>query len=177
MQGVDAEVTRIRTYLFRTAATILLCAAVFQAGCSQEPDRPEAPAAPEIETIGRAEILKAVNDSRGKVVLLNFWATWCDPCRAEIRELKEVRRAYGEDELLILGISVDREPRVVEAFVDRIGFNYPVYLATDSAAAFFRVQAVPRLMLYGPDGELKVNVEGLVGGNRLREIVDALLAG
>lgn len=164
----------------------VLAALVFTASCSEAPEqaaptmvetkRQEAKKAPAIESVGQAEIIKAINDSAGKVVVVNFWATWCDPCREEIKDLKELRAEYAEDQLVILGIAVDKEPGAVEAFARRVDFNYPVYLATEAAARFFRIEAIPRLMLYDKKGELKVNAEGLADPDRLREIVENLLS-
>lgn len=171
---------KVRQTALRGIMPIVLILAVLSLApsCSEGPENPsKAEPAVEIQTISQAGILKTINQAKGKVVLLNFWATWCDPCRAEIKELKELRGEYSEDELLILGLAVDREPAVVKAFAKQAGFNYPVYLATDAAMMFFRVQGVPRLMFYGKDGELRVNREGMVGASGLREIVDSLLAG
>jgi thiol-disulfide isomerase/thioredoxin len=164
----------------------LAAALIFTASCSEAPEqaaqtRPETTQqetkkASSVETLGQAEIIKAINDSAGKVVVVNFWATWCDPCREEIKDLKELREEYAEDQLVIMGIAVDNEPGAVEAFARRVDFNYPVFLATEAAARFFRIEAIPRLMLYDKKGELKVNAEGLANPDRLREIVDNLLS-
>ncbi len=70
---------------------------------------------------------------QGKIVLLNFWATWCPPCRYEIPDLVRLRDAYSERDVAILGVSVDRgSPQRVRPllarFVDQYGINYPVLL-------------------------------------------------
>lgn len=162
------------------AALLMVLAAVlfFLSGCSDEPGQfSETEPEIKLESIGQAKILQSVNEAKGKVVLVNFWATWCDPCRAEIANLKELREAYSEDDLMIIGVAVDREKNVVESFAKRMGFNYPVYIATESATQFFRVSAIPRLIIYGPSGDLKFNVEGLVNGEKLRSEIDKMLAG
>jgi thiol-disulfide isomerase/thioredoxin len=144
--------------------------------CSEDSTVPEAEKV-NLEMVGQAEILQKINAAEGKVVLLNFWATWCEPCRAEIKHLKELRDEYGEDELLILGVSVDRNVDTASSFAGRVGFNYPVFVATDSATQFFRVAAVPRLLIYDTRGALKINAEGLVSTSKLREVIDKFLAG
>ena len=164
--------------IVRSSALILVLAFMPLAlpACSDGRDAPEAEKV-SLEMVGQAEILQRINAAEGKVVLLNFWATWCEPCRAEIKHLKELREEYGEDELLILGVSVDRNVEAASSFAGRVGFNYPVFVATDSATQFFRVAAVPRLLIYDTRGALKINAEGLVSTSKLREVIDQFLAG
>src|SRR5437016_3530802 len=68
---------------------------------------------------------------RGKVILLNFWATWCGPCRAEIPDLIQLQNKY-RDQLQIIGLVVDDDdPQAIKKFVEQFGINYPVAIATD----------------------------------------------
>src|SRR5260370_17029028 len=72
----------------------------------------------------------SIADGKGKVVILNFWATWCPPCREEIPELVKLQQAY-KDKLLIIGASEDDDgPQKVQQFVQRFGMNYPIVMAT-----------------------------------------------
>src|SRR5256885_5346260 len=69
-------------------------------------------------------------DWKGKVVILNFWATWCPPCREEIPELVRLQAQY-KDKLQIIGASEDEDgPQKVQQFVQRFGMNYPIVMAT-----------------------------------------------
>ena len=65
---------------------------------------------------------------RGKVVLLDFWATWCDPCRDEIPRFIELQRKYGAEGLQVLGVSMDDSPEPVRAFYQKFRMNYPVVM-------------------------------------------------
>ena len=70
---------------------------------------------------------------QGKVVLLNFWATWCGPCRDEIPDLVKLRRTFKEDEVAIIGISLDIQPEqqiqpLLQSFIDQYRINYPIVL-------------------------------------------------
>lgn len=70
--------------------------------------------------------LISLSDYKGKVIILNFWATWCMPCRQEIPSLVKLQKKYQND-VVVLGISMDTNgPDVVPDFVDRFGINYPV---------------------------------------------------
>lgn len=65
-------------------------------------------------------------DYKGKVVLLDFWATWCAPCKVEIPHFIELQKKYGPQGLQIVGLSIDDDPDKVKAFAQKIGMNYPV---------------------------------------------------
>src|SRR5690606_25202841 len=84
-------------------------------------------------------------EQRGKVVLINFWATWCAPCRIEIPDLIELQSEYGTDKLMVVGISLDHDgPETVRRFADEVGFNYPILLDEgDVAMQFGGVYALP----------------------------------
>jgi cytochrome c biogenesis protein CcmG/thiol:disulfide interchange protein DsbE len=65
---------------------------------------------------------------RGKVVLLNFWATWCKPCEDEMPAMENLYRAIGPQEFELIAVSVDDDPRVVEEFRARLGLTFPILL-------------------------------------------------
>src|SRR5215211_1151825 len=68
-----------------------------------------------------------LSDYQGKVVLLNFWATWCPPCRAEMPDLIRMQREYGRRGLQVIGITYPpEESREVRQFIRKLGVNYPV---------------------------------------------------
>lgn len=65
---------------------------------------------------------------RGKIVLLDFWATWCDPCREEIPHFVDLQNKYGEQGLQIIGVSMDDGPEPVQTFYQQFKMNYPVVM-------------------------------------------------
>jgi len=108
---------------------------------------------------------------RGKVVLVNFWATWCPPCRAEIPALIELQEKY-RDRLQIIGISEDEDLEDVHAYVKKMGINYPVVMATpELTAAYGGVAALPTTFVIDPEGRIVQRHMGLLNAeNTDREI-------
>lgn len=95
-------------------------------------------------------------DLRGKVVLVNVWATWCHPCQAELPELVELRRRYSKDDLLIFGVLTD-DPGddALGAFVDRYHINYPIVPITGALdEALASPSGLPTSFLYDRQGRL-----------------------
>ncbi len=84
-------------------------------------------------------------DLKGKVVLLNFWATWCPPCRQEILDLVALQNQYRDKGLVVIGVSLDEKgPAPVKAFVNRMKINYPVVMGDEkTVAAYGGIEAIP----------------------------------
>jgi len=113
---------------------------------------------------------------RGKVVLLNFWATWCGPCRLEIPELIELADRY-KDQLQVVGISMDDgEPDEVRAFAKKIGVNYPIIMASrEIVRAYGGVPALPTTFVVSPDGGVVQKHVGLAPSYVYEDEARALL--
>jgi thiol-disulfide isomerase/thioredoxin len=90
--------------------------------------RAESPLAPDFSLPDLSGGYLQLSTYRGKVVLLDFWATWCDPCRDEIPRLVELQNKYGDRGLQIVGVSMDDGPEPVRDFYRRFKMNYPVVM-------------------------------------------------
>jgi thiol-disulfide isomerase/thioredoxin len=101
-------------------------------------------------------------DSHGKVVLLNFWATWCGPCRAEIPDLVDLQNKY-KDRLQILGLVVDDDDQdAIKKFVAEFHINYPVAIASDKIRLQYGgIPALPTSFVLDPEGRIVQKHEGL----------------
>ena len=114
---------------------------------------------------------------KGKVVFINFWATWCPPCRAEIPVLIDLANRY-KDRLQVVGVSVDDgDPADVKKFAKQAGINYPIVMADRAIVAEYGgVAALPTLFVVNPDGNVVQKHEGLYS-NALYEAEVRLLLG
>ncbi len=117
------------------------------------------------------------SDLQGKVVLLNFWATWCPPCREEIPDLVALQNQYKEQGLVIVGISLDQTgPETVKRFADRMKINYPVVMGNQEvAAAYGGIQAIPTTVFINRDGKIAGKYEGGVTKEMLEPPLKPLL--
>jgi thiol-disulfide isomerase/thioredoxin len=115
-------------------------------------------------------------DWGGKVVLVNFWATWCPPCREEIPELLELKKVYG-DQLEIVGFSEDDDPPAkVLKFAQRVGMNYPIVMATpELIASYGGVPALPTSFLIDTQGRVVQKHSGLYPIESYHREIRALL--
>lgn len=112
---------------------------------------------------------------RGKVVLLNFWATWCEPCIAEIPEFAQWQRKYA-GRLQVLGVSMDDDAAPVRTAYRKYGLNYPVVMGDEKLGELYgRVLGLPMTFLIDPDGRIRYQHEGATDlGVMEKEIRDLL---
>ena len=95
------------------------------------------------------------SDFDGKVVILDFWATWCPPCKAEIPGFIELQKKYGEKGLVVVGVSLDeRGPSVVKQFMSQFGMNYPVVMGNIQTMEDFGGKAIPTTFVIDRSGKI-----------------------
>ena len=101
---------------------------------------------------------------KGKVVVLDFWATWCPPCRAEIPGYVDLQKKYGKDGLVVIGVSLDDGPAVVKTFVAKFGVNYQIVMGNEKTAEIFGgVEAIPTTFIIDRKGEVREIYTGYTG--------------
>lgn len=103
-------------------------------------------------------------DLKGKVVLLNFWATWCPPCRAEVPDLVKWQRQYKRQGLQVIGITYPpTHRREVQRFVRQLKVNYPVWLGSKETKALFDPgETLPFSVVVDREGKVRATIEGIL---------------
>jgi peroxiredoxin len=119
-----------------------------------------------------------LSDYRGKAVLLNFWATWCPPCKVEMPWFVDFQKQYGKDGLVVLGVAMDdSEPAQIGKFANDLGVNYTVLLGTDKVSdAYGDVQYLPTTFFIGRNGAIVDKATGLLDRKDLEDDVRKTLA-
>jgi cytochrome c biogenesis protein CcmG/thiol:disulfide interchange protein DsbE len=115
---------------------------------------------------------------KGRVVAVNFWATWCGPCREEIPDLAKVYAAHRNRCFEMLGVAEESGARdEVVAVAEKLGVNYPVLLDDDTKVGdLFKIEAYPRTFLIDADGNVRQVFEGQVERDDLEKALAPLLA-
>lgn len=120
-----------------------------------------------------SDLLSEISKSKDKqVVLVNFYASWCGPCRAEIPHLISIRKKYSENDLKIIAINLDDSKNTMEKFNKEMGINYSTFHDSGSIQQFFMVQGIPFNLVYGKNGDAVYADSGIISEQRLTEIIE-----
>lgn len=153
----------VRAALF---ALPILFLALLVSGCGPKAVAPVEQADFRLESLDGGEI--GPPDFPGQVVVVDFWATWCTPCRAQAAILEDVHAEWADRGVQFLAVDVAEERSLVEKFVAENPFPYPVLLdPEDELSARLGLAALPTLMVISSDGQIIYFKPGVVDGERL----------
>ena len=121
---------------------------------------------------------RKLSDYQGQVVLLNFWATWCAPCRTEIPWLKDIHEEYSREGFAVVGVAMDeRGWRAVTPFLAEYDVDYPVLLGNAKVARLYGgLETLPKTLFLDRKGRIVAVHEAILSKAHLRKIVELLLA-
>ena len=137
-------------------------------------DHPDAPSI-SLTDIGGKKLDLA--DYKGKVVVLDFWATWCEPCRMEIPGLVEMQDKYAKQGFSVIGISMDDEAGPVVQFYKEFKLNYPVAVGNQRIGELYGgIFGLPTTFMIGRDGRIYAKHTGATGSSVIEDEVQQLLA-
>lgn len=122
------------------------------------------------------DLLVNFSSSKEKVVLVNFWATWCPPCVAEMPSLQKLYEVYGDK--IDFYFITSEEPEKVKAFITKNKYSFPVYLQKFKAPDEIKAEVLPTTYVLSKSGEIVVDEEGVADWNseKFKKLVEALLA-
>jgi len=148
-----------RRWLLATVAVAAIVSPLSAGELKRWTGEPRAPAIDLLRTDGTPLSLAEL---RGKVVLVNFWATWCAPCVTEMPALQQLRDALGPQGLEVLAVNFQEGPARIDAFVQKLGLSLPVVRDTDgSVAKAWNARIFPASYVVDRSGRIRY---GLIGG-------------
>ncbi len=155
-----------------------ICAAMFIFAfgicvCAQDLSAKNNDAMPKLTA---SELAKLIAQNKGKALVVDFWATWCPPCKEEIPGFINLYRKYKDKGLEIIGISLDMEGgSVVKPFAKRMGINYPLFLGGYDMNTEYKVSGLPTTLIYDKSGKLKIRHVGFASEKEFEEEILKLL--
>ncbi|MBQ9721117.1 MAG: TlpA family protein disulfide reductase, partial [Oscillospiraceae bacterium] len=160
---------------------------------AEEPDAEDDPAddgRPMIPALGfeltdQYGVTHTLEQYHGKVIFLNFWATWCPPCRAEMPDIQRLYEKYGsdDDEVAILAVATpgyngEGDEESVKAFLTENGYTYPVLMdASGELIRYYGVSAIPTTFMIDAEGNIYGYVPGAMTEETMQSIIDQTLRG
>ena len=119
-----------------------------------------------------------LSDYRGKAVLLNFWATWCEPCKIEMPWFIELQKQYGPKGLQVLGVAMDdTDPKDIVDFAHKMGVNYPIAVGREAVGdQYGGIPYLPSTFYIDRDGRVVDRVYGLVSRSEIEDNIKKALS-
>ncbi len=152
------------SFIHRSARLIAATAMLFVASAAIPAIAPSA-AAPDftLRTMSGPNVRLA--EQRGRVVMVNFWATWCGPCRQEMPQLDRLYQKYKSSGFVLLGVNVDDDTRKAAEVAGKLGVSFPVLLDTDKAVSkLYELSTMPSTVIIDRDGMVRYVHRGYLTG-------------
>jgi thiol-disulfide isomerase/thioredoxin len=159
----------------RFFAVFLLTAAVLF-GCTDKGARTGGDAASDFTLQDMSGKNVRLSDYKGRVVLLDFWATWCPPCRASIPGLEKLHKAYKDKGLVVLAVSLDMGGwDSVKSFIRDNGITYQVLKGTDDVSDQYQVRTIPMILVLNKEGRITKRYLGFGSEEDLEKDIKSVL--
>ena len=159
------------------AVLALLCVSLGLAGCVKTGGGGKSASTMFMEKATTADVEQFVADSKGKVVLVNVFASWCGYCMQEVPDLVAMRGAYSRDDVAMLGVSLDDASDLPELkrLVKEMNVSYPVYVVGDDYAEKYNITGIPVTIIYDREGKEYKSIVGYVPKAEIEKPIGELL--
>ena len=120
----------------------------------------------------------SLSDLRGQPVLINFWATWCGPCRIEMPLIEEMYQKYKDEGFVVLAVDIEESITVVQSFVNSMGLTFPILLDYKGEVSNgpYRIRALPTSYFVGRDGKITAAHRGMMNRRMIERYMEYVLA-
>lgn len=164
--------------MFRKVLVVLVVAAALLIGCTRR-DASDAASSTKASDFTLQDLngkKVSLSDFKGKPVLLEFWATWCPPCRESIPGIEKLYKSYGTRGLVVLAVSLDQGGwDAVKAFASEQGITYTVLKGDEDVASKYQVRTIPMLLIMDKDGKIVKRYLGVGDDEELEKDIKAVL--
>jgi peroxiredoxin len=167
-----------RWTLFAAAFALLLsCTSPFREDDLRVKREKDRKASPDFSLKDSTGALVKLSDMKGKVVLLNFWATWCGPCKVEIPWFMDFQKSYKDREFAVVGVSMDEDGwDAVKPYLEQHKINYRVVIGNDQISQLFgSIDSLPTTLIIDREGRIASMHVGLVAKNTYQKEIEQLL--
>lgn len=176
----DREKKRKKRMFVRTAILVVLAAAIIYTivvnvtatGEIVE----EGDMAPDFMLTDMDGNVHKLSDYRGEGVFLNFWGTWCGPCKREMPHMEDMYKEFEEKGVHVLAVNIAESDLKVKSFANTYGLTFPIVIdKTNSVRDAYNIRPLPTTFLVGPDGKVKKIIKQEMTGDQIREYMESIM--
>ncbi len=171
---------KVKGTYFVTISGLLGLLLILASACSRDKTVDAGPSvgalAPDFSLVDPSGQTVSLKDLRGKSVLINFWATWCYPCREEMDDLQAIHERYKDNGVVVLGINVREKEGVVREFINRFNITYSILLDEEGKVSdIYNVFGIPSSLFIDKNGVIRDIIMGQMNEEMIAEKVDKLI--
>ena len=128
-----------------------------------------------IEAVDVDSLKREIVDSKAEMLIVDFWATFCDPCRKQAPVFTNLYKKYRPKGLSIIGVSFDFDKKKLQKFIDKTRIQYPIYLGNEDVSFHYNIKSIPTMLVYDRDRNLVQSHVGIVGEEELTQTIENFL--